>query len=88
MCPAANFWREREFAPAPGTGVCALDDVPDGKAREFVWGEGREPFRLLILRSGESVWGYLNKCPHFGTPLNASTWRAGVNGPAGRSADG
>ena len=56
--------------PPPGTEVCALDEVPDGKARQFVYGEGSEPFRLLVLRSGERVWGYVNKCPHYGTPLN------------------
>jgi len=56
--------------PPPGTEVCALDEVPDGKARQFVYGEGSEPFRLLVLRSGERVWGYVNRCPHFGTPLN------------------
>ena len=70
MVAAPNSWRERQSAPAPGTVVCALDEVPDGKARQFVWGEGRDSFSLIILRSGESVWGYLNKCPHFGTPLN------------------
>ena len=56
--------------PPPGTEVCGLDEVPDGKARQFVYGEGSESFRLLVLRSRERVWGYVNKCPHFGTPLN------------------
>ncbi len=56
--------------PPAGTNVCSLDEVPDGKARQFIYGEGGDPFRLLVLRSGDSVWGYVNKCPHFGTPLN------------------
>ena len=68
--PVNASWSEREFAPSPGTELCALDYVPDGGARGFQFGEGREPFRLLVLRSGESVWGYVNKCPHFGVPLN------------------
>lgn len=67
--PAAN-WMDRPFAPTPGTELCALDAVPDGGAREFNFGDGHDTFRLVVLRSGASVWGYLNKCPHFGVPLN------------------
>lgn len=68
-------WREREFAPAPGTDLCALEDIPDGQAKDFAFGEGTEAFRLLVLRSGENVWGYINKCPHFGVPLNVEPGR-------------
>lgn len=28
-----------------------------------------EPFRLLVLREGEAVRGFENRCPHFGVPL-------------------
>lgn len=66
----AQRWREREFAPAPGTDLCALEEIPDGNAKDFEFGEGTEAFRLLVLRSGDNVWGYVNKCPHFGVPLN------------------
>lgn len=69
---ATDVWRDRDFAPAPGTDICSLDELPDGGAREFTFGQGREPFRLLVLRSGEHVWGYVNKCPHFGVPLNVN----------------
>lgn len=34
-----------------------------------------KPFRLLVLRSGEVVFGYLNRCAHFGVPLAASVER-------------
>lgn len=69
--PAAPAnWKERESAPLPGTALCALEHVPDGGAKEFHFGTGREPFRLVVLRSGRQVWGYVNKCPHFGVPLN------------------
>ena len=69
--PATN-WMDRPFAPTPGTELCALDDVPDGGAREFNFGVGHDTFRVVVLRSGASVWGYLNKCPHFGVPLNVA----------------
>lgn len=35
----------------------------------FSWGEGKDTFRLLVLRSGDACWGYVNRCPHFGVPL-------------------
>jgi nitrite reductase/ring-hydroxylating ferredoxin subunit len=63
-------WCERDFAPAPGTRVCGVEDVPDGMAKEFLFGEGRLAFRLLVLRSGARVFGYVNCCPHFSIPLN------------------
>lgn len=66
-----DAWRRRRFAPAAGTAVCDLDDVPDGGAREFRFGEGREVFRLLVLRVDEQLRGYVNFCPHFSLPLNS-----------------
>jgi nitrite reductase/ring-hydroxylating ferredoxin subunit len=66
----ADAWRQREFAPTPGTQICRLEDVPDNAAREFYFGEGRDAFRLLVLRRGANVWGYVNICPHFSLPLN------------------
>lgn len=30
---------------------------------------GAEPFRLLLLRSGQQVLAYANRCAHFGVPL-------------------
>lgn len=68
---AAREWHRREFAPACGTRVCDLAAIPDGGAREFRFGEGRDAFRLLVLRDGETIRGYVNFCPHFSLPLNA-----------------
>lgn len=67
---AEAAWRERPCAPPPGTDLCALEEIPDGQARQFSFGEGPDTFRLVALRSGDRVWGYVNKCPHFGVPLN------------------
>jgi nitrite reductase/ring-hydroxylating ferredoxin subunit len=69
--PRDNAWRRRQFAPAPGTNVCRLGEIADSGAREFHFGEGRETFRLLVLRRGEIVRGYVNFCPHFSLPLNS-----------------
>lgn len=49
--------------------VCGLGDIPDGGGRLFDFGEGQAAFRMLILRSGDQYFGYVNRCPHFGVPL-------------------
>ena len=54
--------------------LCALDELTDGVDRE-----GREfkPFAdsretIFVIREAGSVVGYLNVCPHIGSPLNWS----------------
>jgi nitrite reductase/ring-hydroxylating ferredoxin subunit len=54
------------------TRVCALEDLPDAGERE-----GREfdvrpdgYAKLFLVRRGDEVFAYLNRCPHRGTPLN------------------
>jgi nitrite reductase/ring-hydroxylating ferredoxin subunit len=63
-------WRQLPFAPAPGTPLCRLDEIADGSGHEVTFGAGHEPFRVLLLRRGDRVWAYLNRCPHFSLPLN------------------
>jgi nitrite reductase/ring-hydroxylating ferredoxin subunit len=52
--------------------LCALADLPDGASRAFAVGEGDWPLRGFLVRQGERVVGYVNRCPHAGHPLN---WR-------------
>jgi nitrite reductase/ring-hydroxylating ferredoxin subunit len=70
MTATLDPWHALAGAPAPGTELCGLHELPDGGAREFRFGPEAEPFRMVVLRSGERVFGYLNKCPHFGVALN------------------
>ena len=72
--PDPQLWRTRPRAPLPGTVLCPLDDIPDGDAREFVFGRGTTVFSMFVVRKGDSVYGYLNICPHYSSPLN---YRAG-----------
>lgn len=67
-------FRDQEFAPTPGTKLCRLEDVPIGRGKEIVLGEssGRWPFRMFVVRSEASVWGYANACPHLHIPLDLS----------------
>ncbi len=52
--------------------VCPLAAVPDGGVRMIeVAGSDLIPIRLLVLREVERVWGFENRCPHFGVPLAA-----------------
>lgn len=72
--PDPNLWRTRPRAPMPGTVLGPLEEVPDGEAREYVFGRGTTIFSMFVVRRGEKVYGYLNLCPHYSSPLN---YRAG-----------
>ncbi|MEQ1899950.1 MAG: Rieske 2Fe-2S domain-containing protein [Devosia sp.] len=72
--PDPLLWRTRPRAPIPGTTLGPLEDIPDGEAREYVFGRGTTVFSMFVVRSGQNVHGYLNLCPHYSQPLN---YRAG-----------
>jgi nitrite reductase/ring-hydroxylating ferredoxin subunit len=58
---------------APATGgrvLCQLDDIEDGQAKGFSFGEGPDAREIFVVREDGQVFGYLNSCPHLGTPLN------------------
>ncbi|MBI3527368.1 MAG: Rieske 2Fe-2S domain-containing protein [Betaproteobacteria bacterium] len=63
-------WKELPFAPTEGTALCMLAEIPDKGAKEVVFGEGYDSFRVLLLRSGEGVRAYRNRCAHVHIPLN------------------
>jgi nitrite reductase/ring-hydroxylating ferredoxin subunit len=51
--------------------VCRLTDLDQhGGARGFTIGRGEWPLRGFVVRSGDTVHGYVNYCPHAGHPLN------------------
>ncbi len=56
--------------------LCRLDDIPDGEGRGFTLapaeaealaGGERDVF---VVRRGGHAYGYVNSCPHVGTPLD------------------
>ena len=67
MTPAS--WRDLPGAPRPGTVLAQRDAIADGGALLLELGEGSTPFRIILLRSGEAVFVYVNRCAHFGVPL-------------------
>jgi len=66
-------WREQPFAPCNGVRLANLSDLPDSGIHEVTFGEGKEVFRLILMRDGDQVQAYLNRCPHFGVPLNSAS---------------
>ncbi len=69
-----RLWNHIPNAPAPGAVLGALSDLADGQALMQVWegsppGPADKPFRYLLLRSGDTVHAYVNRCAHFGVPL-------------------
>lgn len=54
---------------AAGIPLCRLEEIEDGEGKGFVLGEGAERRELVVLREGSRVYGYVNACPHIGTPL-------------------
>jgi nitrite reductase/ring-hydroxylating ferredoxin subunit len=51
------------------TAICRAEDVPEGCARGFIIGEGRERRDVVLVRRLGVLRAYLNSCPHQGTPL-------------------
>jgi nitrite reductase/ring-hydroxylating ferredoxin subunit len=71
MTPAdPTAWRRHPHAPATGTELGAMDVIPDGQGREYVFGPDHDLFRMFVVRRGAEVFGYLNICPHFSLRLN------------------
>jgi nitrite reductase/ring-hydroxylating ferredoxin subunit len=54
----------------PGAKLGYLEGIPDGEAREFVFGRGTTVFSMFVVRRGQQVFGYLNLCPHYSSRLN------------------
>ena len=66
------FWIQQDNAPPPGTRICYLKDLPNGKGREFSFGEKGYPFSMFIVRKEDLIRAYINECPHIGVQLNWS----------------
>ena len=53
-----------------GEELAQLKDLPDGATRGLILGEGEWPLRAFLVRVGEDVHAYVNRCPHAGRQLN------------------
>ena len=73
---APLVWHTLPHAPATGTLLGHMDEVGDGQVlmRQVFAAEDsaqQHPFKLLLLRSGQQIKAYANRCAHFGVPLAA-----------------
>jgi len=50
--------------------LCRFDHLSDGQSRGFVVDVEGGRKTLLAVRSGNSIYIYINACPHIGTPLD------------------
>ena len=60
---------ERLFATPAAVLLGPLDTIADGKARNFVLQMRAGRFHGFIVRQGEVVHGYVDRCPHAGVPM-------------------
>jgi nitrite reductase/ring-hydroxylating ferredoxin subunit len=56
-------------APPPGALICTLGDLGDPGAKGFEFREGEALFHGFVVRKGNAVFGYIDRCPHAGWPL-------------------
>jgi len=50
--------------------LCRLEEIEDGAARGFVVGTGPGRTEIFVYRGADRLYGYVNSCPHVGTPLD------------------
>ena len=55
--------------PGAGVRLCALAEIADPGARGFAFRAGEYLFAGFVVRVGESVSGFVDRCPHAGMPL-------------------
>jgi nitrite reductase/ring-hydroxylating ferredoxin subunit len=55
---------------SPGETLCLLSDLADPGSREFRIATERGPRFAFIVRKGDAVYGYMNRCPHIGATMD------------------
>lgn len=59
----------RVWTTRAGISLGPLDLIADGAARNYVLRIGANRFHGFVVRKGEQVFGYVDRCPHAGLPL-------------------
>jgi len=50
--------------------LCRVDDIPEGGAKGLSLTGGGGPGEIFLVRAHGRIRGYVNSCPHIGTPLD------------------
>jgi nitrite reductase/ring-hydroxylating ferredoxin subunit len=56
-------------ATPAGVTLGPLSAIPDGGARNYVLQLRAGRFHGFVVRRGDAVFGYVDRCPHMGLPL-------------------
>jgi len=56
----------------PGRWLCRLESIKDGGCTEVRWMAAADELRVIVVRKAAMAWAYVNQCPHFSLPLNAT----------------
>lgn len=56
--------------PTPRRVLCRGADIGEAAGKGFVLGEGRQKREVFVVRKEGRIYGYVNSCPHAGTPLD------------------
>jgi nitrite reductase/ring-hydroxylating ferredoxin subunit len=59
----------RVFATPAGVKLGPLDQIAEGGARNYVLQLRAGRFHGFVVRRGEAVFGYVDRCPHMSVPL-------------------
>lgn len=68
MTPSADG-NARLVATPAGVRLGPLEAIADGAARNFVLQMKAGRFHGFVVRRGDAVFGYVDRCPHAGVPL-------------------
>jgi nitrite reductase/ring-hydroxylating ferredoxin subunit len=60
---------ERVYTTPADVTLGPLDAIPDGGARNYVLQLRAGRFHGFVVRQGETVLGYVDRCPHAGVPM-------------------
>jgi len=66
---AAALSDARLFTTPAGVKLAPLASIANGAARNFVLQMRAGRFHGFVVRQGETVHGYVDRCPHAGVPL-------------------
>lgn len=55
---------------ANGPVLCRFDELADPDARAFTIERDGRPLDIILVRTGDRVSAFVNRCPHAGSPLD------------------